>query len=124
MKLCLKRKQSCLASKSDIPKRLNYALEVVHFDICCPCEVSSLGGNKYFINFVDEHIRMLQVYTIKFKSDSIEVFTKLKSLIEKENEKTIKVLRTDNGGEYTSKEFDSFLIIGGIKHEVISPYTP
>jgi transposase InsO family protein len=33
-------------------------------------------------------------------------------------------LRSDNGGEYTSKEFISFCIEAGIKRELIVPYNP
>jgi transposase InsO family protein len=46
------------------------------------------------------------------------VFNKLKefkSLIENLSEKKIKILRSDNGGEYTSKEFVNFFKDVGIK---------
>jgi len=33
-------------------------------------------------------------------------------------------LRTDNGGEFTSREFETYLKLKGIKHEVTVPYTP
>lgn len=47
---CLKGKQSRLAFALYMPKRSNAALKDVHFDIRA-FEVSSLGGNKYFITF-------------------------------------------------------------------------
>jgi transposase InsO family protein len=34
------------------------------------------------------------------------------------------VLRSDNGGEYTSKDFSDFCIETGIKREYIVPYNP
>jgi len=36
----------------------------------------------------------------------------------------LKILRTDRGGEYTSKEFEDFCESKGIIHEVTTPYTP
>jgi transposase InsO family protein len=36
----------------------------------------------------------------------------------------IKILRSDNGGEYTSKEFNSFCNGEGIKREFTVPYNP
>lgn len=35
----------------------------------------------------------------------------------------MKVLRLDNGGEYTSKEFTDFCVGKGIKQEFTDPYT-
>ncbi|PNX77158.1 cysteine-rich receptor-like protein kinase 25-like protein, partial [Trifolium pratense] len=40
------------------------------------------------------------------------------------SDKSIKVLRTDGGGEYTSKEFENYSKEQGIIHEVTAPYTP
>ena len=37
---------------------------------------------------------------------------------------TIKTLRLDGGGEYTSKSFESFLCSNGINHQISCPYTP
>lgn len=42
----------------------------------------------------------------------------------KQSGKEIKILRTDGGGEYTSKEFQYFCEKKGIDHEVTVPYTP
>jgi len=36
--------------------------------------------------------------------------------------KKIEVLRSDNGGEYTSKDFDAFCREVGIKRELMVPY--
>jgi transposase InsO family protein len=55
------------------------------------------------------------------------VFSKLKefkALIENLSEKKIKILRSDNGGEYTSKEFVNFFKDVGIKRELTTPYNP
>jgi transposase InsO family protein len=38
--------------------------------------------------------------------------------------KKIKVLRSNNGGKYTSKEFESFCKEAWIKGEMIVPYNP
>jgi len=36
----------------------------------------------------------------------------------------IKVLRSDNGGEYSSNAFKEFCVDSGIKRELIIPYNP
>lgn len=56
-----------------------------------------------------------------------EVFTKFQEFkLELENliERRIKILRSDNGGEYTSKEIITFCKETGIKRELIVPYNP
>jgi transposase InsO family protein len=45
-------------------------------------------------------------------------------LIENLSERKIKILRSDNGGEYTSKEFVNFCKDVGIKRELTTPYNP
>eukprot|EP00253_Pinus_taeda_P035892 PITA_35892 len=47
-----------------------------------------------------------------------------KALVENQTEKKIKVLRTDNGGEICSKEFEEFCKKCGIARQKTTPYTP
>jgi transposase InsO family protein len=51
-------------------------------------------------------------------------FQELKAQVENLTRRKIKVLRSDNGGEYTSKDFSNFYIEAGIKREFIVPYNP
>lgn len=99
-------------------------LEVVYSDVCGPFEVESLGGNKYFVSFVDEFSRMLWIYLIKTKDEVFSVFKRFKVQAEKQAERQIKILMTDGGGEYTSRDFYAFCEQTGILHEVTAPHTP
>jgi hypothetical protein len=51
-------------------------------------------------------------------------FKEFKALIENLFERKIKKLRSDNGGEYTSKEFVNFCKDAEIKRELTTPYNP
>ena len=42
----------------------------------------------------------------------------------KESGETLKILRTDNGGEFTSSEFEAYLKSEGVRHELTIPKTP
>ena len=53
-----------------------------------------------------------------------EVFENFKALVENLPEKRIKTLRSDNGGEFTSGEFNEYWKEVGIKREIIIPYNP
>lgn len=45
-------------------------------------------------------------------------------LVENLSEKKIKVLRTNEGSEYTSNILEEFYVEHGTDHDIISPYTP
>lgn len=118
---CLVGKKSKNDLKSYLPMRSSCILEVVHSDVCGPFEDHTIYGNKYLISFIDKHNEKLWAYNTKVKC--LE-YSKSKILVENQNEKKIKVLKTDGGGKYTSKVFDEFCINHGIDYEVTTSYTP
>jgi hypothetical protein len=61
---------------------------------------------------------------LKSKDEVFSKFKEFKALIEDLSERKIKILRSDNGGEYTSKEFANFCKDVGIKKELTTPYNP
>ncbi|XP_052484453.1 uncharacterized protein LOC128039833 [Gossypium raimondii] len=71
-------------------------------------DVSSLGGNRYFISFIDDYSRKLWVYCVKEKSEAFQRFKDFKAEVENFTGLKINTLRTDRGGEYFSKEFEKY----------------
>jgi hypothetical protein len=61
---------------------------------------------------------------MKTKGQVFSRFQEFKALVENQTGKKIRVLRTNNGGEYTSKEFMDFCAGEGIKRELTVPYNP
>ena len=61
---------------------------------------------------------------MKKKDEVFERFKEFKALEENLFEKKIKILRSDNGGEFTSNEFNDFCKEVGIKRELTIPYNP
>ena len=45
-------------------------------------------------------------------------------MVERKSGRKLKVLGTDGGGEYVSKDFERLCEKEGIMHEVVPPYTP
>ena len=99
-------------------------LELVHTDVWGPAQVSSLGGSRYYVTFIDDATRKTWIYCIKNKSDVFDTFKKWKALVEIETGRKLKCLRSDNGGEYCSKEFDRYCSEHGIHREKTVPRTP
>nr|GEV07766.1 hypothetical protein [Tanacetum cinerariifolium] len=100
-----------------------YVLELVYSDVW-QAPVLSLGGAKYFVSFIDDYSRRCWVYQIKKKSNVFEVFKVYKARVELDSGKKITCLRTDNGGEYTGDEFDTFCRQERIKRQFTTAYTP
>uniref|UniRef100_A0A2N9GSR4 Integrase catalytic domain-containing protein n=1 Tax=Fagus sylvatica TaxID=28930 RepID=A0A2N9GSR4_FAGSY len=84
----------------------------------------SLGGNRYFVTFIDDASRKVWVYVLKTKDQVFQLFKKFHAMVEREKGKSLKCLRTDNGGEYTSNEFENYCSEYGIRHEKTVPGTP
>ena len=61
---------------------------------------------------------------LKSKSAILARFKEWKTLVERQLEHVVKVLRTDNDGEYVSKTFDDFLSKHDIARQNLSSYMP
>jgi hypothetical protein len=88
--------------------RSKETLDLIHSDVCGPMPIRSLGGSLYYITFIDDYSIKMWLYLLKSKDEVFGKFQEFKAEIENHTNKKIKTLRTNNGGECTSKEFDSF----------------
>jgi transposase InsO family protein len=99
-------------------------LDVVHSDVCGPMRIKSAGGASYILTFLDDHSRKSDVYLLKSKTEVFDKFKVYKARVERETGRSIKVLRSDNGSEYSNTRMNSFLEDAGIKREFTTVYTP
>uniref|UniRef100_A0A2N9EW40 Integrase catalytic domain-containing protein n=1 Tax=Fagus sylvatica TaxID=28930 RepID=A0A2N9EW40_FAGSY len=120
---CLFGKQHRVSFRRSSTRKSN-VLDLVYSDVCGPIEVESLGGNRYFVTFIDDASRKVWVYVLKTKDQVFQLFKKFHAMVEREKGKSLKCLRTDNGGEYTSNEFENYCSEYGIRHEKTVPGTP
>jgi transposase InsO family protein len=102
----------------------SHKLQLVHSDVCGPIHTESFGGVKYLVTFMDDYSRCCAVYFMKQKSEVLEKFKEFEAAATNEAGGSIGTLRTDNGGEYLSREFENYLNVKGIKHELTVPYSP
>ena len=61
----------------------------------------SISDFRYMLTFIDDFSRYVWVYFMKEKSEALSKFKEFKEMVEKEVDRRIRCLRTDNGGEYT-----------------------
>lgn len=121
----------CLVGKqprNPIPKksmwRAKEVLELIHSDICGPISPTTTTGKRYILCLIDDYSRKAWVYFLKEKSEAFNQFKIFKKQVETETGKSIKCLRTDRGGEYTSHEFSNYCKEEGIRRQLTTAYTP
>jgi hypothetical protein len=114
-------------SKASFPSsdsRSARILDLVHTDVCGPMSRKSLSGCEYYLTFIDDYSRKTWIYFLKAKSEVFARFQEFGALVENQSRKRIKVLRSDNGGEYSSRQFVDFCAQHGIRRQMTVPYNP
>lgn len=81
--------------------------------------MSSLGGSRCNIVFIDDKSRRILVYFLKSKpeSDVLKVFKQFQVMAELQSGRKLKMLRTDNGKGYDDRGFETYLNQHGIRHQ-------
>ena len=92
---CLFGKQHRVSFCIPSTRKLN-VLNLVYSDVCGLIDVESLGGNKYFVTFIDDASRKVWVYFLKTKDQVFEHFKKFHAMVEREKGKSLKFLHSDN----------------------------
>ena len=121
---CAKAKMHRVPVPKASQNKSSRPLELVHSDVCGPMNVDSIGGSKYVLSFTDDFTKYVTVYFLKNKSEVLSKFQEYESMVTNATGLKIHALRTDNGGEYTSKEFAKYCTSKGIMHQFTNPYTP
>ena len=99
-------------------------LGYIHSDLWGESRVPSLGGARYMLTIIDDYSRRVWSFFIKHKSDAFKTFKEWKIMIENQSGKRIKKLRTDNGLEFLSGEFEALCKSEGIARHYTVPGTP
>ena len=65
-----------------------------------------LSGYLYYVLFIDKFSWKNWFYFLKLKNETFGKFQEFKELVKNQTSRHIHALISDNGGEYTSMEFD------------------
>jgi len=98
--------------------------DLVHFDLSGPFPVPSYGNSLYYITLINHARRVAWVRFMKQKSETTKIIKDFVTEMEHQYQKTLKAFRTDNGGEYVTKNLKGFFESKGIIYEFTHPYSP
>jgi transposase InsO family protein len=102
----------------------NAPLDCVHMDLCGPITPASRGGNRYFLKIIDGFTKYRFIYPMRCKSDTFHFFKIFLSQAETFTNHRLKMVVSDNGGEFCNKQFSALYQQRGIQHLTSSPYPP
>jgi len=104
--------------------RVSKRLQLVHSDLGGPMSEPSRGGALYFGTFTDNFSRWTDVVFLQKKSDLLSVYKKWLTKAQLHTGTEIKILRSDNGGEYVSNAFKAHHDENDTAHQTTVPDTP
>ena len=81
----------------------------VHSDLWGPAPVESRGGKRYYIAFPDDKTRLTHLYLLRKKDEAFQTYKEYEAWVGTQLSAKIKVLHSDRGGEYKTKEFVTHL---------------
>jgi transposase InsO family protein len=84
--------------------RASSPLQLIHSDVMGPFPEPSINKYRYVLTFIDNYSRFTLVYFLTLKSQVFQYFKEFKALVENQSEGRIKILHSDNGGEYVNKD--------------------
>jgi len=105
---------TCVVTKlkrRPFPRQASYRateqLELVHGDLCGPMSPATPGGRRYFLLLVDDTTRYMWAVLLDSKAAAADAMKRHQAAAEECGCK-LRVLRTDNGGEFTVAEFAAY----------------
>jgi len=119
--ICIRAKQT----RDSFPLSINKTSEVfelVHCDLWGPYGTTSICGSRFFLTLVDDFSRAVWIDLLPNKSETGSTLRGYISLIERQFEKKLKAIRSDNGSEFMS--LIGFFREKGIIHETSCVGTP
>ncbi|CAM8916639.1 unnamed protein product [Rhodiola kirilowii] len=98
--------------------------DMIHCDVWGPFPIETMSGAQYFLTIVDDKSRCVWTYLMRRKSEVADLLIQFFAMVDTQFAKKIKVLRSDNGGEFFSAKICSFLRMKGCVHQSSCAYTP
>ena len=101
---CITAKMTRKPFPTESSSILAQILDLIHTDICGPMQAVTPGNKRYFMTMIDDYSRYTKVFLLNQKSEVMAKIKEYVSYVKTQFGKTLKKIRSDNGGEYISNE--------------------
>ena len=91
--------------------------DLIRSDVWGLSSVSSIGGSRYFVVFVDDYSRYSWIFNMKHHFELLQVYSNFAKMVETQFSKRIKIFRSDNALEYTQYAFQVIFHSYGTVHQ-------
>jgi transposase InsO family protein len=116
--MCTKAKATRQPFPNESKTRSSAYGDLVHTDLWGPAQTETINRCLYYITFTDDFSREMRITFLKRKSDTLTAFKEYKAYVSRQYNVHLHKVRSDQGGEYLSKEFDEYLKGKGIKRQL------
>ncbi|KAG9446582.1 hypothetical protein H6P81_012710 [Aristolochia fimbriata] len=104
--------------------RASAPFDLIHFDVWGAAPISAMGGSAYYVVFIDDFSRFVWLYLLQSRSAFYTAYVEFSTMVHTQFSKSIKIFRSDFGGEYVSHQFRALLKSHGTQHQLSCPCTP
>jgi len=101
--------------------RQSQPLATVHIDIWGPATVQSIGGARYFLTCYDDFTRKVCLTFLRQKSEALAGIQHYIATVERQTGCKVKIIRSDNGGEFTFNNWSNYMKNHGIEQHFTPP---
>lgn len=122
--VCMKGKMSRLPFPKKSMNESSAVLDLIHTDVCGPMRTATPSGKRYLVTFIDDFSRFTFIVLLTHKSEVENTMKQFIALCENKFGRKPKMIRSDRGGEYTSKELITYLKSHGIQIQLTAADCP
>jgi transposase InsO family protein len=96
----------------------------MHGDLCGLMTPATPRGRRYFLLLVDDLSRYMWVVVLGSKGEAADAIRRAQAATKAECGRKLRVLRTNNGNEFTAAESTSYCADEGVQRHYSAPYSP
>jgi transposase InsO family protein len=90
--------------------------DLIHMDLIGPINPITRSGHRFILTIIDDFSNVAHTWALKNKGEAYKnVVNHVLQVINQHGR--VKVIRSDNGGEFTSNAMEAFLLSKGIQHQ-------